>query len=551
MSARETGGVERRFLHEIISTVASSLDLDEVLAGVVRLLSDASAVHACFVYLPDADGERLALRAASRPYSHLVDRIALDRGEGVAWWAFEHAEPVFIREGALVDPRMKYVPELEEERFQSLVCIPIVAKDGMSSIGVVSLHTEAPREFTDDDVSFLASAAALLGSAIENARHYQEARRRVAELELLTELGEAIARAETLDELLSEVTAKGRALLRAGSCHLYLLDPGGDELCLRASSPPDAGAPATLGLAELGPEVARRPSHVALPLVANAELLGLLTATGTRAADLARAVASQTAVALKKIDLIERLTEKNLIRDFFDQLAGGRAPGALEGRAERLGFDLDASYLVLAAQPADDELEKALAHPGTLVDRREDGLRALLRIPAGGEGALVERVRQLQRGLPRPVAFGLSNPCSGAASFVAGFEEARHALIGASVLEPSPCVKTYEQLGPYKYLLRLSLETGVRDSHRDAVARLAEYDRERSTQLLRTLEEFLGRRGSISATAEALYVHPNTLRQRLRRIAELTGIDLREDDWLLVEMAVKLVRLDIAGPRTV
>lgn len=79
MSSRETGGVERRFLHEIISTVASSLDLDEVLAGVVRLLSEASAVHACFVYLPDADGERLVLRAASRPYSHLVDRIALER----------------------------------------------------------------------------------------------------------------------------------------------------------------------------------------------------------------------------------------------------------------------------------------------------------------------------------------------------------------------------------------------------------------------------------------------------------------------------------------
>ena len=40
-----------------------------------------------------------------------------------------------------------------------------------------------------------------------------------------------------------------------------------------------------------------------------------------------------------------------------------------------------------------------------------------------------------------------------------------------------------------------------------------------------------------------LIVHPNTLRQRLRRIADLTGIDLRRDDWLMVEIAVKLVRL--------
>ena len=79
-----------------------------------------------------------------------------------------------------------------------------------------------------------------------------------------------------------------------------------------------------------------------------------------------------------------------------------------------------------------------------------------------------------------------------------------------------------------------------------------EYDRARSTSLLPTLEEFLRRRGNISATAEALYVHPNTLRQRLRRIMDLSGIDLRRDDWLMVEIALKLVKLEqaLAGPST-
>jgi PucR family transcriptional regulator, purine catabolism regulatory protein len=107
-------------------------------------------------------------------------------------------------------------------------------------------------------------------------------------------------------------------------------------------------------------------------------------------------------------------------------------------------------------------------------------------------------------------------------------------------------VMAYDELGPYKYLLRMSLDSSVRDAHRDAVARLVEYDRQRSTSLLVTLEEFLRRRGNISATAEALYVHPNTLRQRLRRIMELSGIDLRKDDWLMVEIAVKLVKLQAA-----
>jgi DNA-binding PucR family transcriptional regulator len=102
---------------------------------------------------------------------------------------------------------------------------------------------------------------------------------------------------------------------------------------------------------------------------------------------------------------------------------------------------------------------------------------------------------------------------------------------------------SYDELGPYKYLLRIALDPTTRDSTIDAVAKLADYDQERGASLLATLEEFLHRRGNISATSEALYVHPNTLRQRLRRIADLSGIDLRRDDWLTVEIAVKMVGL--------
>jgi GAF domain-containing protein len=296
----------------VISTVASSLDLEEVLGSVVGLLSEASSVHACFVYLVEDDGERLVLRAASRPYGHLVGEIALERGEGLAWWVAQRHEPAFIRENALDDPRVKYVPQLEEERFQSLISVPIVAKDG-TAIGVISMHTEAPREFSEEEVEFLVSSASLVAGAIENARLYAETQRRVTELERLTELGETIARAETHGELLPAVAERALALLGARSCVLYLLETGGEQLRLVASAPPDSGA-VVLALGELGPELDRRRHSVkvSVPLVAGEELLGLLQAHGTAEVDVARAVASQTAVALKKMELIERLTEKNL-----------------------------------------------------------------------------------------------------------------------------------------------------------------------------------------------------------------------------------------------
>jgi len=534
-----------RILYEIVSTVGSSLDLDEVMGAVVRLLSDASAVHACFVYLIEDD--RLVLRAASEPYTDLVGEITLDKG--IARWAVEHGEPAFTQ-NAIDDPRNEFVSELEEEKFQSLLSVPISGRDAV--IGAISMHTEAPREFTAEEVELLTSTASLVGGAIENARLYEETRQRVGELEHLTELAETLARAQQLGEVLTAVADRTRQLLHSRSCHVYMLDGGSEELRLRASAPGGEEARAVIRLSELGP-LARsgRSASVAVPIVADDELLGLITAEGTTEVDLARAAANQTAVAIKKIELIERLTEKNLIKDFFEQLAGGNVLGAVEGRAARLRCDFDRTYVVVEVAPPDEAVEKAIAAaaPGSLFDHRDDSSRALLRVPSAGEAALVERIQAVHAEIGSAASIGISNPCAGAPSFQAGFEEAGHALLG-SVIRGTPGVMTYEELGPYKYLLRMSIDSTVRDSQRDLVAKIAEYDRQRQTSLLKTLEEFLRRRGNISATAEALYVHPNTLRQRLRRIQELSGLDLRKEDWLLIEIAVKMVKLDEALGRS-
>ncbi|MCY7302683.1 MAG: GAF domain-containing protein [Thermoleophilia bacterium] len=539
-------------LARIISTVASTLELDEVLRAVVRLLSDASGVHACFVYLVEDDA--LVLRAAGDPYEGLIGKVSLERGNGLAWWAAERNEPAFIPDNLLADPRVAYVPELDEERFQSLLSVPIAARDG-TVIGVISAHTEAPHAFTQDEVDFVVTSASLVAAAIENARLYDETRARVEQLEAITELAEVIAGARTLDELLPEVVARSRGLLRSSTCHLYLLAPGSEEFELQASAPAsrDSTTRTTLGLAELGPELARggRRSRVAVPLIAGDELLGLLVAEQSTAVELARAVASQIAVGVKKIQLIESLTEKNLIKDFFEALAAGRDGGGIASRAIRLGCDLDRRHVVLAAEPADEALARTLLglFPGSLFDRREESLHGLLRLPAGGgERATIEIVRRVHADSPGPLSIGLSSACEGLTSFAGGFEEARQALFGTTVLNRVASVVAFEELGAYKYLLRIAADGGVRDATVDAVRRIAEYDCDRGASLLPTLEEFLKRRGSISATSEALFIHANTLRQRLRRIGDLSGIDLRRDDWLMIEIAVKLVQLRSAHP---
>jgi sugar diacid utilization regulator len=273
-----------------------------------------------------------------------------------------------------------------------------------------------------------------------------------------------------------------------------------------------------------------------------------LVAEGSSRVELGRAVASQVAVGIKKVQVIEQLTEKNLIKDFLEELAGGRPRGDLEGRAARLGCDLDQPHVVLVAEPWSEPLERALrsAAPGSLFDHREDSLRALVRLTSTSSESFVERLGRIHTDLGEPVSIGVSSVCRGQASYAEGFAEAQQALVGTVVLSGKPSVLAYDDLGAYKYLLRVAVDGGLRDATVDAVGRLADYDDQRGAQLLSTLEEFLRRHGSISATSEALYVHPNTLRQRLRRIGELSGLDLRRDDWLAIEIAVKMVKLQRA-----
>jgi DNA-binding PucR family transcriptional regulator len=60
--------------------------------------------------------------------------------------------------------------------------------------------------------------------------------------------------------------------------------------------------------------------------------------------------------------------------------------------------------------------------------------------------------------------------------------------------------------------------------------------------MLATLDAYLSSGRMVAATARDLFIHVNTLRQRLERIEELTGLRLAEEDLLMLQLAVKLGR---------
>ena len=59
---------------------------------------------------------------------------------------------------------------------------------------------------------------------------------------------------------------------------------------------------------------------------------------------------------------------------------------------------------------------------------------------------------------------------------------------------------------------------------------LIDHDREKGTQLVETLRAWLDAFGDVSIAAARIYTHPNTFRYRLRRLAEISGLDLADPE---------------------
>ena len=68
------------------------------------------------------------------------------------------------------------------------------------------------------------------------------------------------------------------------------------------------------------------------------------------------------------------------------------------------------------------------------------------------------------------------------------------------------------------------------------IARLLEYDERNDSNLTESLAAWLDAFGDVRAAAATLFIHTNTLRYRLRRVEEISGIDLADPDQRFAAM---------------
>jgi hypothetical protein len=216
----------------------------------------------------------------------------------------------------------------------------------------------------------------------------------------------------------------------------------------------------------------------------------------------------------------------------------------LVSRASALGWDPAAPLRVVVGSPAPDAPE------GLLVALRREADRAGQSVLVGVQGSRLVVLLSEPPGLDTGGDIGTIIEAFGPGPVVVGpraedltvaHASARDALAGwraAPGRPDAPRPVAADALLPERAL------AGDPVAHRMLVDDVIGPVAAASSELLHTLGVFLDGGGALEACARALYIHPNTVRYRLRRVSELTGLNATVPrDALVLRIAVIAARL--------
>lgn len=166
MAGFRDGLAQIDFLHDISSRIAAADSLHLVLDRIVGFIAGVVPCDSCFIYV--LDGDNLVLRASKNPHADLVDHVGVQLGQGVIGWVAKHRQPVSIASNASEDPRFKAFKNIPEDRFEAMLCTPILCAGRV--IGVINLQHRLSYRHTTEEVRLLSTIGVLVGAEIERAR---------------------------------------------------------------------------------------------------------------------------------------------------------------------------------------------------------------------------------------------------------------------------------------------------------------------------------------------------------------------------------------------
>jgi DNA-binding PucR family transcriptional regulator len=475
------------------------------------------------------------------------------------------------------EPHWKWVPGLDEERFRSMLSVPI--ESGPRLVGVLNVQSVTQRDFTQEDIDFLRAIAGQVAGILERSELQRRMEGQLAEIRMSHDIHERFTRL-SLEGAGIEAILQAVGSLAGGKAGLYSSEgyrvrgagESGEGLPSRVQLPATISSP---GAREVRVSAGRPARQLDLvPVRAGADLLGLLAVLVADAPieEEGRRRALEHGSTVLAVELSKERAaaevERRLRGDLVEEvLAGGldaEEAERLARQAERLGHRLPHRAWVLVLEPDNEESEAEMAARGRqdrldnaltdLVRRRISGALTVVRsasavvlVPAetAPDLSAVEKLAQaLLSGVapvlrPATASAGIGNLADGVGELARSHLEARQALRLSRRAGRSSRVTSYRSLGAFRLLLEVQSPEALRGFVSEVLGPLLKYAESRETPLLETLEALAAARWVRRAAARALGIHINSMGYRIERIENLTGLSL-DDPETRVAIAIAL-----------
>lgn len=566
LETRRRRETELSALFETASDLAELNDLDAVLRAIVHRVRRLLQSDVSYLSLNDDSHGDTYMRVTDGTTSAAFRQVRLPMGAGLGGLVAQTATP-YATPSYFDDERFAHTQNIDsavaDEGLVSILGVPLIL--GTRVIGVLYAANRTVRPFGREDVALLVSLAAHAAIAIDNARLLAETQLALAELESASELLQlhttSVEKAADAHDRLTGLVLHGggvadvaREVREVLGGEVLVVDPDQAVLVCTGGppAPTDAETEVFLRAASTTQSVDGE-GLCATPVVAGADHLGTLALRRTEPLNEAdRRILERAALVTALLLLFRRgvAEAEGRVRGELlqDLLAGVELdPNDLRDRAKLLGADLEQPHAVVVAQIDGDRARAGQAashlasvnHGFSAIHRG----RLVLVLPNQSPPVAAQLVSDgVGATMGHALTAGAAGPAAGPTAIVAAHDEARRVLDTLLALDRTGETAEADDLGFVGLLL------GDRQDVAPFVASVLgpviEYDAERGTNLIGTLEAYFRNGENLARARIDLHVHVNTVTQRLERITRLLGAEWQQPERQLeVQLALRLNRL--------
>lgn len=278
-------------LREIVDAVRLTIDRRELLSVILKLATESTRAERGSIMLISHDDNMLRVEIAKGMDEEVVRKIRVPLGEGVSGRVALDGKPLLVSGkasgGAFPNAR-------DRSDVKSAMCVPLVVEGAV--IGVINVSSnESMHVFTDQDLGFLSSMAALAAEVIQRSNDYERMRIDAAKFTFWKDADAIMSSTGTLEHKLGQVAKKLVEIIPGLVIFIYIFDDDRGRLFLKAASIRDgkgigmlslrpgegiegvaAQSKKAVFLVDRADEGSVRKVYLSIPMVAQTALVGTL-----------------------------------------------------------------------------------------------------------------------------------------------------------------------------------------------------------------------------------------------------------------------------------